>query len=172
MTKTVQKRDNDYYQDRLEREHPEVFADFKLGKFKNLSAALKTAGLKKEPAPLTQLTIAWGKASDAEKDAFRVQIGCAPIVASAAPTSPPSVATLAPTVGGLPLHKDGHLTAAASKRIKDIIATRRMSMGDVMQELGYSRLNMSLAGALHRDNQIRNEQLLDALGVWLQQHGA
>lgn len=172
MTKAVQNRSNTYYRDRLEREHPAIFADFQRGKFKNLSQALKAAGLRKNPTPLEQLTAAWAQATQAERDSFKAQIGCiaagnAPVLAPAPPTAATPTGSISPAI-----HQGGRLSPAAAQQIRRIMANRRLQMGQVMAELGYGRHDMSLAGALHRAYQIKNEGMLDALAAWIKQHGS
>lgn len=51
MTKKIQKRDNDYYLDRLRSDHPAIYADLRTGKFKNPSEAFLAAGLRKRKSP-------------------------------------------------------------------------------------------------------------------------
>jgi len=48
MTKKPMKRDNAYYLERLRRDHPGVYRDYQAGKYRNLSAALVAAGLRKD----------------------------------------------------------------------------------------------------------------------------
>lgn len=87
----MQKRDNQYYLERLKNEHPSIYADYQMKKFKNAAEAFVAAGLRKPKTPLDALHAAWNKATTAEKDAFRVMIGCV----SAARSLSSAVATTA-----------------------------------------------------------------------------
>lgn len=61
-----QKRDKDYYLERLEREHPTIHADYLAGKFPSALKAFEAAGLKKHRSRLQELKNAWQKATIAE----------------------------------------------------------------------------------------------------------
>jgi len=85
------KRDNGYYLKRLERERPDVHADYLAGAYKTADSALRAAGLKKERTSLHELKNAWRKATAAEQDDFKRHIGCMPGVIASAPPTPPRV---------------------------------------------------------------------------------
>ncbi|WP_103174925.1 hypothetical protein, partial [Paracoccus sp. SY] len=133
-----QSRGNQYYLDRLARERPDIHADLQHGKILSFAKALDLAGIKPQRTPLQLLESAWKKASPAEKDAFKAQIGC---------VAPSSVAG-AVTLGGAPIHVDRRLTPAVQAEVRRIMKTRGLKMGNVMDELGLLRLNASLGSAL------------------------
>jgi hypothetical protein len=153
-----QSRGNQYYLDRLARERPDIYADLQSGKISSAAKALDLAGIKPQRTPLQLLESAWKKASAAEKDAFKAQIGCsAPgsIARTTAPSSPP-------------IHIERHLTPVALAEIKRIMTARGLKMGDVMAELGFPRLNVSLGNALSQGSRIK-QIMIDALEHWLAQ---
>lgn len=158
-------RSNAYYLARLRGEHPAIYADYQAGKFKNASAAIRAAGLKKVPSPLDALRKAWVKASTADRATFRADIGCIPATptpamgsVSASPTGPMRVN---------PIHVGGHLTPATAQKLRAVMAARGLKIGQVMSELGYPPLNASLGRALARGSLIHDQHLLDALEKWL-----
>lgn len=87
MARPKQKRDNEYYRERLRKDHPDIYADYQAGRFENLSKALIKAGIRKKRTEFDALKSAWNKASTAERDAFKVFIGCAVPTATSAPAS-------------------------------------------------------------------------------------
>src|SRR6056297_1676292 len=100
MAVPKQKRDNQYYRERLRTEHPDIYADYQAGHFKNLSEALVKAGIRRKRTELDALKAAWNKASTAERGAFKAFIGCtvptvtrAPALTSAHMKSPNHTAT-------------------------------------------------------------------------------
>jgi hypothetical protein len=170
MTKRSQKRDNQYYLDRLLNEHPAIFADYQAGKFKSAAEALVVAGLRKPRSQLDVLSSAWTKASPTERDAFKAQIGCvAPTPVSVAPAVVSAV--IAPPRLAQPAKGKGHLTPTLAADVTAIIARRGLKNGDVMREIGFSHLDASLGRAIARGEQIQN-RLISALESWVQQNNA
>lgn len=176
MTRKIQKRDNDYYLERLRSDHPAVYADLQAGKFRNPAEAFVAAGLRRQKSALDMLRTAWTKASGPERDAFRVLIGCAAPPASApatmplpASTSPPSSAgrgTVSNTASLSTIHANRYLTPVAKAAIEDVMARRGITTGIVMREMGFKPLNGSLGMALSRNTQLRPE-MIAALEKWL-----
>ncbi|OYU19698.1 MAG: hypothetical protein CFE34_03930 [Rhodobacteraceae bacterium PARR1] len=158
-------RSNAYYLARLRDEHPAIYADYQAGKFKNASAAIRAAGLKKVPSPLDTLKKAWSEASAAERATFRADIGCMPLTPTAA-IGPVSASTTA-AVGVNQIHVGGYLTPATGQKLKAVMAARGLRLGQVMFELGYSTRNASIGLALARGSLIHDQHLLDALEKWL-----
>lgn len=154
-----QKRDNAYYEKRLEEEFPHIHADWKSGRYPTLSAALKVAGLKKGRSRLQELKNAWEKASKAEQDDFSKYLEEEAAISISAPSTstPVSIAV------------NQQLTIAASKRISEIMVKRGMKIGDVMSELGLPRLNASLGGALARRTRLQ-PALITLLEEWLEEN--
>ncbi|MBB4122966.1 hypothetical protein [Martelella radicis] len=155
-----QVRNGAYYEERLKREFPAIYSDFKAGKYRTVTEASVAAGIKQTRTRLHELKNAWTKASGVEKREFlNWLIAEGALVARAAPTKKvPGSRTLATS--------DRHLTAEAIKRIKEIMAKRHLKMGDVMFEMGFSKLNASLGMALQRNTQLQPD-LLAKLEKWL-----
>ncbi|UJQ93352.1 hypothetical protein [Mariluticola halotolerans] len=146
-------RDNAYYLKRIETEHPAVWADWKSGKFKSVNEARRAAGMITERTPLHELKNAWGKASRAEQQDFLswLRLGAA---------------SLGGTSAASPIALNAYLQPWAKKRIEEIFATRGLKMGDVMDEMGFERLNPSLGMALNRDSSLR-PAMIAALEKWI-----
>ncbi|MCB1470664.1 MAG: hypothetical protein KDK08_26720 [Rhizobiaceae bacterium] len=158
MAKRTRERGNDYYLKRLKGEHPNIYADLNAGKYGSVAEALRTAGLKRERTRLQELKNAWDKATQKERDSFKVFIGC-PVTVLKTPASSLSIAT------GL------RLQPWAIRRIKQIMDRRRLRVGEVMTELGFKPLNTSLGMALARETQLDPSVLL-ALERWLETNKA
>lgn len=177
MPKSAQTRSNRYYLDRLRRDHPTVFADYKAGKFKNASEAFQAAGLRKKPSALDALRSAWSKATPAEKAAFSEEIGCTSSVGpSPAPLAARKVAagsatkSRAPVSGTSAIHVAGYLTPDAVTRIKDAMARRGIRTGTVMREIGHNAFNPSLGMAMNQGLRIHDPATLEELTKWLAQN--
>jgi len=165
MNRRPQKRDNQYYLDRLRNEHPAVFADFQAGKFKSAAEALVAAGLRKPRSQLDVLSSAWSKASPTERDTFKAQIGCsAPAPASVVPAVVSAV--IAPPGQARPAKGKGQLTPALAADVTAIMARRGLKNGDVMREIGFKHLDASLGRALGRGDQVQN-RMINALEDWV-----
>lgn len=170
MTRRPQKRDNQYYLDRLRNEYPAVFADFQAGKFKSAAEALVAAGLRKPRSQLDVLSSAWSKASPTERDAFKVLIGC---VAPAPVSVVPAVvsAVIAPPTLARPARGKSYLTPTLAAEVKAIMDRRRLKVGEVMREIGFSHLDASLGRAIARGDQIQN-RMISALEIWVKKNNA
>ena len=94
---------------------------------------------------------AWLKASAAERDTFKAFIGCVSLV-----TPPPTA----------PFSVDRKLSRYALAQIKAIILSRRMTLGTVMDELGFKPLNPSLGMALNRNTRLQPD-MLAAVEKWI-----
>lgn len=72
-----QVRDNAYYEERLQHEHPSFYADLKAGKYRTVSEAALAAGLKQVRTRLHEMKNSWSKATAAEQVEFlRYLVGC------------------------------------------------------------------------------------------------
>ncbi len=173
MTQNRPKRDNDYYLQRLRDEFPAIYADYQVGKFKNAASAFVAAGLRKPKSGLDLLRSAWKKASPSERSDFKLEIGCSgPGVANSSPTASTSAVKPAPASSSLgvslrPVHVGGFLTTDAVDHIKVVMSRRSMKIGEVMAEMGFKKLNPSVALAMSRGAQIRDPAVLAALETWL-----
>lgn len=155
-----QKRDNAYYKERLEREHPAIYRDMLAGKYSSDREAFIAAGLKKSRTPLHELKNAWGKASAVERSNFLRWLK-----AQHASKTTPTLASSSPSPSGL-IAVDRRLGAWAKRRIEEIMLRRRMTYSDVMDELGFKRLNASLGRALARGDRLQPD-MIDAIEKWL-----
>lgn len=187
------KRDNDYYEARLLRDHPTTHAAFMAGSFRSLRAACISVGLIKPRSRGSELKNAYLKATPAERTAFigyLQQIGAcgpSPVPATISTPSPRPPRSPAPATGPrtaktpskkrLPfaIAVDGRLTSLAKTRIlenmnkKGLIGSRgQYRTGPVMRELGpaFSSLDPSLGMALHRDTAL-TDAMLEALEIWI-----
>lgn len=176
MTKSVQIRSNKYYLERLRKEHPTVFADYKAGKYRNPSEAFVAAGLRKKRSPLDALRSAWDKTTPAQRAAFKAEIGCTSVVGPSPPTVVQRVRIgsaakrLPPVSGTSAIHVKGYLTPDAIERIKDVIARRRIRTGAVMREIGQKPLNPSLGMAMNQGHRINDPAILEQLATWLDEN--
>ena len=152
-------RNNDYYLNRLEREHPAVFRDYQAGKYETVEKALVAAKLKVKRSRLQELMNAWSKATTAEQDAFRRAIGCAP----------PGVGLPAPAAAPALFAVDRRLQPHAVVAVQAIMARRVIKMGDVMNELGRKRLNASVGMALSQGSLLQQD-MIDDLEAWVTRH--
>ncbi|KAB2759539.1 hypothetical protein F9L00_16840 [Brucella anthropi] len=152
--KTV--RDNVYFEDRLKRDHPTIYADLKAGKYRTVTDAALAAGLKTKRTRLHELKNAWEKASRAEQREFlnwlREDIKSSPPVVPSGPSTPIAI--------------ERKLIPDAAARIRDIMSRRALTMGDVMAEIGFLRLDASVGMALHRGTKLQPE-MIAALEKWL-----
>jgi len=72
-----QVKDNAYYEERLQREHPSIYVDLKAGKYRTVSEAATAAGLKQVRTRLHEMKNSWLKATTAEQMEFlRYLVGC------------------------------------------------------------------------------------------------
>jgi hypothetical protein len=167
MPRTPQKRDNQYYLDRLRDEHPGVYADLQAGRYKNATEALVVAGLRKRRSVLDVLMSEWGKASNGEKDAFKRHIGCL------APSAQPLASAKIQPVAAVPIPSRGkrRLPHALKAAVRDVMDRRKLKIGQVMTEIGFAPLDASLGGALRRDTQVQ-DKMVQALELWVVTNGA
>lgn len=156
-SKTV--RNNDYYLDRLEREHPAVFRDYQDGKHTTVEKALVVAGIKTKRTRLQEMLNAWARATPAEQDAFRRAIACSAPVATS--TAPPTATA--------PFAVDRKLEPGAIAAVQAIMVRRSLTMGSVMVELGRKRLNPSVGMAMNQGTQL-DRDVIDDLEAWVKKH--
>lgn len=152
-----QVRDSAYYEERLKRDHPTVYADLKAGKHRTVADAVIAAGMKKPRTRSHELKNAWSKADTAEQHDFLRWLAAAGVVLPAASGTTSSLISI--TI-------DRRLTAAASRRIEEIMLKRSLKAGEVMAELGFSKLNASVGMALARGTQLRPDVIV-ALEKWV-----
>ncbi|GGB03580.1 hypothetical protein GCM10011491_34690 [Brucella endophytica] len=152
-----QVRDSAYYEERLKRDHPFVYADLKSGKYLTVTDAAIAAGLKKVRTRLQELRNAWTKADAVEQADFLRWLAASGVALSPAPSS----AGLAFAVAS-----NRRLTPAAVLRVNEIMTKRHMQPGDLMAEMGYPKLNTSVSTALIRGRKLQPDVIV-ALEKWL-----
>ncbi|WP_421566335.1 hypothetical protein [Ochrobactrum sp. EDr1-4] len=154
--KTV--RDNAYYEDRLKRDFPIIYADLQAGKYRSITDAALAAGLKTKRTRLHEMKNAWEKASSHERRDF----------VSWLHSEHGIIAQHAPTLNGMPppIAVGRRLLPWAKSRIEAIMLIRGMKMGHVMREIGAKPLNNSVSGALFNNTTLKPE-ILTALELWL-----
>lgn len=134
-----QERGSAYFRQRLQAEHPAIYADLLSGIYPSQRAACLAAGLIRAPSALNGLKAAWARASNAEQRAFLLHL-------KTAMPNGNSKAVVAPTRSALT--KDCRLEPWASAAIPAILAARRLKPGRMMTELGRPSLDMSLMMAI------------------------
>lgn len=153
-----QKRDNAYYEQQLKSRYPAAHSDFLAGKYKSLREALISTGIKRPRSRLQEMKNAWLNATPTEQREFARWLR-ARIAAAAAPS--------ASTGGGSrPIAVDRRLETWVASRIEVIRVKRSLTIGDVMHEMGFKRLDASLGRALARGDRLQPD-LITALEGWL-----
>jgi hypothetical protein len=181
------KRDTAYFAERLEREHPEIWAAWKADAFPSLRAACVSAGLIRRRSRASELKNAWQKATVDEKFAFLnylrnegilrrakgFELAVPPRRSAQVPLNDVG-RTLIPTFPWK-LTEHDRLTPEAKERILDIMRRRELILpnrsyrvGVIMEELGrgFKSQDPSLSHALKAGWRIRPE-LAKALEKWL-----
>lgn len=160
------KRDNRYYLDRIEAEHPATYKEVLDGKI-SVQEARRRHKMGGERTRLHELKNAWVKGSQAQRDEFLTWLrgrGDLPAIAGAATPARTPVArstrirpspVILPAGSGVPgsvFDSSGRLTADACKRILHVMDARGMKSGDLCDELGLKRLDASVMMAVRRGN--------------------
>jgi hypothetical protein len=153
MTK---KRDSDYYKERLKRDFPPIFADWRAGKFKSVRQAAAFAGLIHLPTRVDALKREWKHATTREKNEF------------VAWTKGRKAASAAPSLSII--DATGHLKPAVIRFINEWTSAKRIKPGKIMKEIGFSNFDYTLSQALRRGAPIRSAAI-PRLEVWLVRNG-
>ena len=114
------------------------------------------AGLKTKRTRLHEMKNAWGKSSRDEQREFLSWLHAD--IKTKLPVTPSS--------SSMPIAHDRKLVPDAIARVKDIMSKRRLKLGDVMDEMGFIRLDASLGMALRQKTRLRPE-MIAALEKWL-----
>lgn len=154
------KRDNAYYEAQLKHRFPAIHSDYRSGKYSSLREALLLAGIKQPRSRLHELKNAWQKATAAEQSEFLRWLR-----AQTAMKMTASLPATSSTPNG-PVAVNRRLEMWAASRIRIIMTKRSLTVGDVMYEMGYERLNASLGLALARGNRLQPD-VVSALERWL-----
>jgi len=151
-TMAKQKRDSQYFRQRLKTRNRAIFDALEDGTYKSTRSAALAAGLIKNPTKLDALKRAWKKASRAEQDDFLKWIG------RSAPT------------GARIVDDDDYPEDWVGDRVWQIMRRRGIDQKRVTRELGLKPLDTSLWGAITpragRRRTIR-PALVTALEKWL-----
>jgi hypothetical protein len=160
-----QKRDNDYYKQRLKKERPDLYRDVQDGKLTVNKARRMHGGLGGVRTPLTKLKSAWDTATAAEKRDFLIWVRSktAPVAAKSGSTSPSGAAVFGATQT---------LESWARRRVLEVIARRGLSAGDFAEELGLSRLDQAVITGAKNGTKIRSSDARSSLERWLKKNVA
>jgi hypothetical protein len=160
-------RTNEYYEDRLKREHPGIYADFKAGRIPSIRQAAAKAGIKKLPTSLTHLKREWAKASGKERRAFvkwaRQQL---PSGGSALPAHASAARSPVKPV----FDADGRLTPDAVAFLTNWTVTHRLSACRILVALGRSRHDYRLGQAINQGNPLSAE-IAPGVERWMRAEG-
>lgn len=161
--KTV--RDAAYYENRLKRDCPTIYADLVAGKYQTVTEAAIAAGLKKPRTRLHELKNAWEKASPSEKKAFLAWLRTS--VGATAGRQAKTI-RIAPLPAS-PVDSDGFIKSWAKKRIHDIMTARSIDIRKIRNETGLSIFDTSLESALqqHSGRRLKRQTSITALKKWL-----
>jgi hypothetical protein len=148
------KRDNAYYLQRL-KAWPALHREVQNGRI-SVAEARRRAGLGGHRTRLHELKNAWTHATPSERSTF---ISWARSTLPMAP--PPTPATKTAWSG------DERMLEWAKRRIPEIMVRLDLSHAQLADQLGISRLDASLAGAMARDNRVKSPATRAALDRWL-----
>lgn len=149
------KRDNAYYLQRLKKDWPALYREVQDGRLR-VADARRRAGLGGNRTRLHELKNAWTHATPSERSKF---ISWARSTLPAAPVLVPTTRTA--------WSSDNRMLDWAKRRVPELM--RRLSLSGVQlaDQLGISRLDMSLARAIARDNRVKSPATRAALDRWL-----
>jgi hypothetical protein len=145
-----QKRGNDYFMARLEREHPAIFADWKAGRYATKRQALVASGLRKDGQTANVLKNAWGRATLQERRAFLEWL------------KPRGRSSLS----AAHVDRERRLLPTTVARIIEILNRRGIRPGEMMIEMGLSPLDQSISSGIQRGTRL-SAQLVPRLSSWL-----
>ncbi|ACP26928.1 hypothetical protein NGR_c31950 [Sinorhizobium fredii NGR234] len=159
-------RRDDVQLQRLRTEFPEIYRALLAGEIASARKACVAAGIKPERSRLDKLKNSWAKATDAERDAFMGWLAATGARPPATKLTAPPSAYSAPQPAQTPIASGRYLLPSAIAEIKAIMALRRMTPQDVMDEMGFAAEDRALAGALARGASLRLS-VIAALEGWL-----
>lgn len=148
-------RSNKYWEPRLKRERPDLYADLKAGKIASVRQTAIAAGMIKPSSRLKALKREWRRSSVRERREFMEWLKIGGSSAGLIPGHLPSL------LGG-----DGKLTRTAVLLLQDEMNARGVTSGAVMQAMGYGKLDPKLGFALQRRWKVTPE-MLRRLQDWL-----
>jgi len=162
-----QKRGNEYYRQRLEKDWPDLFAKVEAGEI-TVNKARQLAGLGGTRTRLNELLHAWKTATTVERREFLKQTGLARhLVAKArapgpAPTPKPASLPARETFNGR-----GYVQDWARKRVQEVMKKKGLSYEMLRDELGLARQDQSIAMAVRNGCRIHVLETRSRLESWL-----
>lgn len=155
------KRDRAYYEARLKRDFPRIFAELRAGKFKSVRQAAAEAGLIHLPTRFDALKREWKRGTYPDRTKFinwlkATRYGLPPLK-SRAPT--PAIADSA-----------GILLIPVVAFLKNWIDCYNTTAGRIMQVMGFRNFDTRLSQSLGRRVGLPAD-ILSALAVWLKAQG-
>jgi hypothetical protein len=151
----VGKRDNAYYLQRLKKDWPALYREVQSGRM-SVAEARRRAGLGGHRTRLHELKNGWTHATPSERSKF---ISWARSTLPAAPAPMPAAKTA--------WAGDERMLDWAKRRIPEVMRRRKLSYAQLADEVGISRLDASLAGAIARDNRVKSPATRAAMDRWL-----
>jgi hypothetical protein len=159
-----QKRDNDYYMQRLKKERPNLYRDVLAGKLTVNKARQQHGGLGGVRTPLSKLKSAWDAATAKERSDFLLWARISGAGAVTAPVAIPAATAV--------FDASNRMEAWAGRRVLEVIDRRSLSAGDFAQELGLDRLNQSVITAARRGTKVRSPSVRSSVEAWLSKNAS
>lgn len=129
------KRDAAYFEARLKREHPAIYADLRSGKIKSVRQAAAKAGLIHLPDRLGVLKREWQLSSPHQRSEFIKWIKSSGIGVKSRTSAPVADAS-------------GRLTSQAISFIEGWVKKNRTTPGQIMKQMGYKNFDYRLSQSL------------------------
>jgi hypothetical protein len=156
MTK---KRDSNYYKERLKRDFPPIFADWRAGKFKSVRQAAAFAGLIRLPTRVDALKREWKRAAPAQRKAFLTWVNTTGIGLK-------KVTGIKPPIADAGRYLKPDVIAV----IRKWLAANHAKISDIVRDMGLSPLDGSLALALKGVYRLHRDTIAK-LEIWLKLQG-
>lgn len=154
----TRKRDSAYFEDRLKKEHPKIYADLRSGKIKSTRQAAAKAGLIHLPGRLEALMREWRRATPGQRKAFLIWVRTSGVGLKRSTASSPVVVDSA-----------GRLVPGVAAFLRKWVKDHRIKPGRVMKQMGFSNHDWRLSASL-RGDPLRSE-VHGRLAAWLKLHG-
>jgi hypothetical protein len=153
------KRDSAYYEARLKRDFPKIFAEWRAGKFGSVRQAAAFAGLIRLPTRVDALKREWKRATPAQRKGFLTWVNTSGIgLKKVTGIKPPIV------------DAGRYLKPDVIAVIKKWLAANHAKASDIVIDMGQSPLDGSLALALKGVYRLRKEMIVE-LESWLKIKG-
>lgn len=151
------KRDAAYYEGRLKREFPAIYADLRSGKLKSVRQAAAKAGLIHLPDRLTAMKRDWKLSSPHQRSEFLKWVRSS------------GIGVRSRSAGSI-AYANGRLTPRVIAFLNDWIRKEHVTPGKIMKQMGYSNFDYRLAQSLKGKVGLPSD-VLAALRQWLAKHG-